>query len=695
MSKKSLLALLLIFTISCTPSNETTNDLSISWDNWGVPHVQAYSDEEFFFADGWAQMHAHANTLIRLYGTSRGRAAEYWGEEHLVEDIMVHTLGHPETAKSMWDKQDPELRTFIKSFVDGLNAYAEQYPEAIEEANRVVLPFTYLDVNLHSQFVVNSRFVAGRELQISQSWEENGSNAYAIAPSRSESGHAMLVQNPHLPWSDEFLWFEKHVITPDHNIYGANLVGLPGFAIAFNDHLGWTHTNNTIDNADLYELTLEDEGYRYDGEVKPFDASSVTLRINNLDGGFTDKTVDILRSVHGPVVRAGKGKALALRFAGQQANNAILQWWRMAAARNFEEFETALKLAQLPFWNVMYADQAGNIFYLFNGHVPRRSHGDWSYWQAPVPGDDPANLWTETHPYSDLPRTLNPPSGWLQNANDPPWTSTFPAELDADDYPPYMSPRIMHFRPQRAAIMMLEDDSVSFEELVEYKHDTRLQMADRILDDLFVAIDEYGGEIAREAKDVLLDWDRKADNHSKGTVLFYQWAMGLGPYDPGIYSEAWDENSPVSTPDGLADPESAVELLESVAQKIKDQHGQLDVAWGEVNRVSYNGLDLPANGANGAVGVFRVAAAGRANEGVQTVRHGDSWVAVVEFGETPRASVLLSYGNSTQPGSPHFGDQLTLFSEKKMRDAWRTEEQFAPHIVRTDNLNYEKAGTTP
>jgi acyl-homoserine-lactone acylase len=693
--KKRVLLLLLFFAISCTQQQDKDGTTVIQWDSWGVPHVQAQSDDAFFFADGWAQMHAHANTLLRLYGTSRGRAAEYWGEEHLAGDIMVHTLDHPESAKRMWANQDPELRSLITAFVDGLNAYAEQHPEVIEETNRAVLPFTHLDVNLHSQFVVNTRFVARRELQISQHYAENGSNAFAVGPAKSASGHAMLVQNPHLPWSDEFLWFEKHAITPDRNIYGAHLVGLPGFAIAFNDHLGWTHTNNTIDNSDLYELTLEGEGYRFDGEIKAFETSSTTLRINDLEGGFSEKTVDVLRSVHGPVVSAGKEGALALRFVGTDANNALLQWWKMANARNFNEFEIALKMEQIPFWNVMYADKTGNIFYLFNGHVPLRSQGDWAYWQSTVPGDRSANLWTEIHPYSDLPRTLNPTTGWLQNANDPPWTSTIPAELDADDFPPYMSPRIMHFRPQRAATMMLEDDSVSFDELVEYKHDTRLQMADRILDDLYLAIDKHGSEIGLEAKRVLQDWDRKADNDSMGTVLFSQWAMGLNPYNPDIYDTAWEESAPVSTPDGLADPKAAVELLESVAQKMKDQYGRMDVAWGEVNRLNYNGHDLPANGANGALGVFRVAAAGQLNNGVQTVRHGDSWVAVIEFGETPRAKVLLSYGNSTQAGSPHFGDQLKLFSEKKMRDAWRTEEQFASHIVRIDRLPSGKVEPTP
>jgi acyl-homoserine-lactone acylase len=692
MINKSVLlfiTLWMLFGCANTPGPEVQSDTAtttVNWDSWGVPHIFAGSDEDFFYADGWSQMQAHANTLLRLYGTSRGRAAEYWGKAHLPNDIMIHSLGHPKQAQLMIDQQDSETEILLSSFVAGLNAYAQRNPEAIEEENRDVLPLTAIDVSLHALFVVNTRFVAGRELQLSQRWEETGSNAFAIGPSRSESGNAMLVQNPHLPWGKEFLWFEKHVVKPGHNIYGANLVGLPGFAIAFNDHLGWTHTNNTIDNSDLYELELDGDGYRFDGKKQPFEVSSVNLKIKQ-DDGFAIHKLEVRNSVHGPIIRAGKKSALALRHVGSAVTNPVRQWWRMANASNFQEFEAALKMAQMAFFNVIYADAAGNIFYLFNGHVPVRESGDWAFWQGLIPGDDPALLWTAVHPYEDLPRLLNPETGWLQNANDPPWTSTIPAALNADDYPAYMAPSIMHFRPQRAATMMLEDDSITFEELIEYKHDTRLQMADRLLDDLYLAIDEFGDSQAQSAKAVLQKWDRKADNHSIGTVLFYNWAMALNPYDSSIYETPWSESMPISTPDGLSNPEEAVDALEKVVQGMMEQYGHLDVPWGEVNRIEYNGISLPANGAAGAVGVFRVAAASKPEDGVQAVRHGDSWVGVIEFGETPRAKVLLSYGNSTQKGSSHYGDQLKLFSEKKLRDAWRTPAELEGHIVKTEILN--------
>jgi acyl-homoserine-lactone acylase len=660
----------------------------IIWDSWGVPHIFAGSEQDIFFADGWVQMQAHANTILKLYGRSRGRAAEYWGEEYLDSDKLIHKLGHPEMAASQWEQQEPQTRQILTAFVDGMNAYARQHPEAITDDKQLVLPLSVIDVNLHSLFVVNTRFVGARELGQAGNWDEQGSNTYAVGPSHSASGKAMLVQNPHLPWSEEYLFFEKHLKTPEHNIYGVGLVGLPGFAIAFNDFLGWSHTNNTIDNADLYELTLDGEGdeqgYLLDGEHRKFETLSKTILVKTADGTLSEQEIVSSRSVHGPVIEMGTENALALRLVGADRPNLVQQWWRMANAESFDQFDAALSMGQIPFWNVMYADREGTIFYVFNGQVPVRSHGDWDYWQGIIPGDVSENLWTSVHEYADLPKTRNPPGGWLQNANDPPWTSSFPMQLDADNFPAYMAPRGMWFRPQRAVRMMVEDESISFDELIEYKLSTRMELADRILDDLFDAIDEYGSELAQEAKTVLMNWDREANADSKGAALFYFWARRMEPNKQENFAQAWDESHPRTTPDGLADPQGMVRLLEEVATDMKQAHGSLDMAWGEVYRIRYNGFDLPGNGGSGALGIFRVAWPGAVENGIEYIAGGDSWVGIIEFTDKPHARVLLSYGNSSQQDSPHNGDQLELFSRQQFRDAWLSAEALTGHTEKTE-----------
>jgi len=680
------LSLLVLFTItSCQKAQD--NPTRIQWDEWGVPHIEANSPEELFFAQGWAQMHNHANLILELYGRSRGRASEYWGPDGLTNDMLIHTLGLEELATDWETRQDPELKSIYESFVKGMNAYAVAHPEAIDDDKQQVLPLSTRDVNMHGMFVVFTRFIGGYDLGRVQQWPDMGSNAYAIAPSRSSSGNAMLVQNPHLPWGGEFTWFESHLMLDQHNMYGAILAGLPGIAIGFNQNLGWTHTDNTIDNADTYELELSGQGYLLDGKETPFEVTEKTIRVKQDDGGLAERQIPIYRTVHGPVIKKTEDKVLAIRMVGMDRPNMFLQWWKMIGSTNLEEFESALRMAQIPFWNVMYADKHGDIFYLFNGLVPKRSSGDWAYWNRIIPGGYGKDVWEEVHSYDDLPKVKNPPGGWLQNANDPPWSSTIPQTLDPGDFPAYLAPIHMYLRPQRSARMLMEDDSITYQELIDYKLSTRVELADRILDDLEAAVGLYGTDKSRDALDVLLKWDREADADSRGMVLFRNWAQKFDISNHQNFTEGWDSQDPIRTPDGISDQRRAVRLLEESADELQAVFGRLDVPWGEYYRIVRGERNLPANGIDGSMGVFRVLWPGGGNEKNLYAGGGDSWVGIIEFDEQPRAQVLLSYGNASQKGSPHNGDQLELFSKKELREAWFTPDQLEGHVKRVIELD--------
>lgn len=659
-----------------------THGTEILWDDWGVPHVYADSEQEMFFGLGWSQMKSHGNLILELFGKSRGRAAEYWGKQHLTNDILIHRLQFPTLATTWTQQQDAKHAELVRAFVAGMNSFAASNPKALASANRVVLPITVDDINLHSLFIFYSRFVGGRDLGRTRQWQEMGSNSYAISPKRSASGNAMLVQNPHLPWGGEFLFYEAHGIAPNVNIYGANLVGLPGFGIAFNENLGWSHTNNTIDNADSYELTLKDDGYLLDGEVKPFKVFRRTLKVKDEQGHLSDYTIETKVAEHGSVIREGEKKAVAIRFPTLDRVNSGKQWYEMGKARNYEQFENALEMSQIPFWNILYADRDGNIMYLFNGHIPKRGKGDWRYWDRLVPGDQADNIWRGIHAQAELPIVKNPSTGWLQNANDPPWTCTFPAVLSPDQFPAYFAPRAIphYFRPQRSIRMLFEDSSVTFDELVEYKLSTRMEMADRLLDDLYHAVDAHGDDVAKQAKLVLQAWDRHANADSQGAVLFAAWAQKLSPRDPRVFQKPYSAKSLLQTPDGFSQPAEAAKKLSEAATEVQARWGSIDVPWGEVVRLRIGQYDLPANGADGSLGVFRVASPVPDKDGKQKIRSGDSWVSVIEFGKKVRAKVLLSYGNATQPDSPHYGDQLKLFSENKLRDARYYRDDVERHV---------------
>ncbi len=670
----------------------------ILWDTFGIPHVYSKDAAGAWFAFGWAQASSHGDLLLRLYGRARGRAAEYWGESELESDRWVHTVGIPRRAREWYEAQTPEFRRLLDPFAEGVNAYVKAHPDQIADEVEVVSPVDGVDVLAPVQRVIHFTFVVSRYqvAEIAESWKKRapaatppspsaGSNAWAIAPSRSASRRAMLLANPHLPWNDLFLFYEAHLVGPAFDISGATLVGFPMLAIAFNDAVGWTHTVNFFDGADLYELTVTGDGYQWDGTVKPFAVEEQSLAVRQPDGSKRTEVLRVRRSVHGPVVAEKEGRALALRSVGLDQPGICEQWWDMGRARDLGTFEAALRRLQIPLFTVMYADRVGHILHLFGGRTPVRPAGDWD-WRAVVPGDTSRTLWTSTHAYDELPKVVDPPSGWLQNANDPPWLTTLPAPLDPQRYPAYMSGRGMDFRAQRSARMLHEDDRITFDELVEYKHSTVLELANRVLDDLAAAVSVHGDERARRAITVLDSWDRAADAGSRGAVLFQAWARELEQRteDRAAFAVSWDPKAPLQTPDGLADPGLAAAALSSAAERVEKTFGSLDVPWGDVNRLRRAGLDLPANGGLGPLGAFRVVGLASGKDGKNTVSSGDSYVAAVEFSSPLRAQALLAYGNASQPGSKHAVDQLPLFARKQLRAVWRTRADVEAHLEKRE-----------
>jgi len=680
--------------IACSKQHPTAvapERTEILWDSYGVPHIYGRTTEELFHAVAWAQMEAHGDLILRLFAQARGRAAEFLGEQLLESDRRIHTLGIPELAEKWWAQQTSREKMVTESFCAGINDWAAKHKDRVPAALAGVLPIVPTDQMAYTLWVIHYTFVVG-DNETEGLWASHsgaGSNAWAIAPKYSASGHAMLLANPHLPWGEFFTFFEMHLVGPGIDVYGASLVGRPLPSIGFNQHLAWTHTVNTLDAADYYEIKGQDEGYVVDGKVRAFERQTKTLKVRTKEG-MREEKITVLRTVHGPVVQAklDQHRALALRVNGLDRPHLTDQYLDMIAATNLREFETAVRRQQMPMFTVMYADTDGHIMHLFNGVVPVRSGGTYDDFAGVVDGSRSDLIWTRTHSYEQLPRIVDPPSGWLQNANDPPWTTTFPAAIDPKRFPAYMAPQRMELRPQRSARMLMEDrdKKVTFDELVAYKHSTRLEAADRILPDLLPVAKSRGSERAQRAAAVLEKWDRSADAQSRGTVLFREFMM-LMRGAKRLWKVEWSAERPFETPMGLADPESAVVVLDRAAEAVEKKYGSLDIAWGDVCRLRAGGKDLPANGASGTLGAFRVIGCKPDPQGTtETAWAGDSFVAAVELGSPVRAKVLITYGNSSREGSPHRGDQIELFAKKQLRDAWLTRSEIEAHLERREPL---------
>jgi acyl-homoserine-lactone acylase len=661
----------------------------ILWDSYGVPHIYAADRRELAHAFGWAQMQNHGDLLLRLFAQARGRASELLGPDYLADDRWTWTVDIPGLAARDYDLQRPEMRAHIDAFVAGINDFALAHPELIGDSVRAVLPVTGIDVLANQQRLALARFLTSRgQVQAeTRSWER-GSNAWAVAPSHSASGHTLLLANPHLPWSDIFTWIEAQYSMPGVDVYGGALVGSPVLQIAFNDNLGWTHTVNTQDTEDLYELTLAGNGYRYDGKVRPFAERVHVLRVRDSAGVLHDDTLRLRSSVHGPIVAAKPGKAIALRVVGMTPATpyGFEQWWDMGRARTLAEFQRAIRPNQISGQNIIYGDRDGHVMAFYGGNSPVRSRGDGTYWAGIVPGDSSATLWTKLHPVADLPMTLDPPSGWVQNANDPPWYSTFPVTVHPNDFPSYIAPVGMGLRPQRSVRLLQSDSAFTWHEFVHDVRDTHMELADRLLDDLLPLARTGSSDDARRAAEVLSHWDRSADAGSRGAVLFVQWWSDYGRR-MGVktrYAQPWSANRPLTTPDGLADTAAALAALSSAARTVTKNYGALDVPWGDVFRLREDSLDLPGNGGSGAYGVFSVVdyqpVAGNRYRAVG----GDSYEAVIEFSSPVRAMSLVAYGNASRTGSPHRTDQLALFSRKQFKPVWRTRAQVEAHLERRE-----------
>ena len=471
---KKIFFLLALSSMVSFCQQKSISETEILWDTYGVPHIYASNEYDLHKAYGWAQMKNHGNLILRVYGESRGKSAEYWGTNYK-RDKMLHLMNLPTTAIKTYKNLTAKEKSLIEAFTQGVNDYVKANPTKIDNKYKVVLPIKPTDIYAHMLRGVYYEFLADNEFNKSQGWEK-GSNAWAIAPKNTKNGNALLLANPHLPWSDNYAsykFFEAHYNLNGKNIYGVTLIGFPIISIAFNDHLGWTHTVNTLDNTDLYELKIQDGKYLLDGKYLDFKIDTKILKAKQKDGSIKVDTLTRMLSKHGVVVSEKGDKALALRFPYMDNPPHVLQqWYDMGQATNFKEFETALKQNAVGLFNVIYADKTGNIFYSFLGNLPDKK-GEWKDWRKTVSGDTSELIWDSYHTYDEFPKLMNPKSGWLQNANEGPYTSTIPQEIDYKAYDKDISKNNMGFRPQQSASLLQHKTALTLEELVKLKHSTK------------------------------------------------------------------------------------------------------------------------------------------------------------------------------------------------------------------------------
>jgi acyl-homoserine-lactone acylase len=685
-TRVALAVLVTLVSVSVSPRATTVPEkgTEILWDTYGIPHIFAPDHPSLFYAYGYAQMEGHAELLVRLYAQARGRGAEFYGDSHLASDRWVRTTGIPQKAKQWAAEQSPEFGGLIRAFADGLNAWAAKHPDGLSPAAKGVLPLTVEDVYAHGLRIIHYDWLTSEQNVYRKARREvvetHGSNGWAIGPAKSASGNAMLMSNSHLPWADSDTYFEVQLTAPGVTSYGAVWVGFPVLRQCFTEFVAWTQTTNGPTGADVYRLSLQGDGYVLDGKTRAFDVEQQIIKVRQADGTVRDVPHTIRRTVHGPVFADRRGVTVALHVVPADRPRMFEQFWRMGLARNFDQWREAMRMQQLPIFHTMYADRDGHIMYVYNAAPPVRTHGDHAYWNGVVPGDRSDLIaGDKIVPFDELPQVIDPPSGWVQNSNDSPWTSAYPMLLDPAKFAPYIAPPPSHTqRSQRGIRLLSESGKITLADLKAMKLSTRSEIADHFVDDLVTAARQHGTAKAKEAADILAKWDRQGETTSDGTLLFLRFVQGAGNNFQAIggYAVAADPRQPLTTPRGFADPARAAALLEQEARRLEEDYDTMHVVWGDVIRLRRGSLDLPGNGIPGTLGGIRTINTGPFVNGTAAIQGGDTFYAVIEFSKTgpPVGEALLGYGNWSRVGSKHVDDQLALASQKKMRPILRSRQ---------------------
>lgn len=681
--------------------------VTIERDTNGVPHIRAATEEAAAFGFGYAQAEDHAEELARRLIEARGESAKYFGESGIANDLAIKRFDNVEVSRRALNDLGLTYRRMLEAFAAGVNLYVSQHRN---ELPAWIPTFTAVDVQANARAgaatslagdairrQLERRYAASGTADGLTETEDiltdmPGSNALALAGTKTTTGKPILLGNPHLSWSSRY--WEAHVIVPGRtNFYGSTLVGIPVLRAGFNDRLGFVQTNNAPDLDDVYALRMTDDdpdGYVFDGKLHPLQRVEVAIDVRNADGTLRKATGTYWNSHLGPVVYRTRERAFAVRSMRLESPQYYEGFYHASKARSLAEFMRAMQQAHVPTSNFTYADADGNILYLWNARLPRRPDPNGRY-ELDVAGESGQALWRGLHPLRELPQLLNPPGGYIQNANNPPWFVSMRDPLDAQRFPAYVERGSLALRPQLALQMLEARARFSVDDVVALKYDTRLLLADRVKPALIQAVEATRpmSEDAAAALAVLRAWDNRASAESRGAALFIRFWDTYVAAVRQPYATPWDAARPAATPEGLADPVEAVKSLEAAARRLRETHGAIDPAWGAINRLRAGDLDLPGEGAPGTYGAYRVLrfdpvegsrvrVAGNING--QLEGFGDGWVLVVDFSTPVRGHSVLAYGQKTNPASPHSRDQLKTFAERKVRPAWFTDAEIRANL---------------
>jgi acyl-homoserine-lactone acylase len=688
-------------------AEKIARSVTIYRDTYGVPHIYGPTDASCVFGYIYAQAEDNFWQIEDTFIRALGRASEVYGDRTLADDMLNRALEIPRLAMAEYDRVNGRERELSQALVDGLNYFLARNPQV---KPRLITKFEAWQTFATTRFLVYQQFIYGKsgvkvdEIKTAvQALDSSGaagsttgslniplygldepefepivgSNMWAITPSRSTSGRALLFINPHQPFFGPGQWYEGHIHSDEGwNLSGASFFGSPHPTIGHNEHLGWSHTVNDPDIVDVFIEKFDDAknplAYRYGDDYRTATEWTDTIGVKTAKG-VEPRSFKFRKTHHGPIVAVREGKPLSIKLAKLEDGGSGYQRYKMGKAKSLAEFKAAVSGGAVPMFNVMYADRDGNIFYAYNGAVPRRpTKFDWS---KPVDGSNPEAEWNGYHGFDELPQLTNPKTGFMQNCNQTPFTTTAEGNPVKESFPAYMTRETDNARARISRRILSTHEKFSFDDWARAGLDTTVLESETQIPEL---VEEWnklkGKDRARAAKLDEAIAELKAWNHvstidSKAMTLFALWFERMARLRAQKVNDDW----------------LRIRALEEVTSDLTRDFGTWRVAWGDVNRLqriqsggeletfSDERSSLPIAGAPGPVGIVnnfytRPVAGQKRRYGVA----GTSFVSVVEFGPQVQARSLLVFGQSADPNSPHHFDQAELYSKKEFKPAWFT-----------------------
>ena len=721
---------LVLASISCSSEPAVTPEVA-AWqaradgvtiirDDWGVPHVFARTDADVVFGLMYAQAEDDFNRVETNFINAQGRLAEAEGESALYRDLRMKLFIDPAELQALYAQAEPWLKALMDAWAGGLNFYLYTHPEVIPRVITRFEPWMALSfsegsiggdiewVNLRNleafyggpvpALGVPSPTTASATVEAPVSplpAEPTGSNGIAIAGANTASGKALLLINPHTSF---FFREEAHLVSEEGlNAYGALTWGQFFVYQGFNDKAGWMHTTSSVDNIDEYleTVTKQADGsytYRVGNEERPLTAFTVTLPYKT-DTGMAQKTVTAYRTHRGPIVRAVDGQWVSVRLM-EEPLKALTQSYSRTKARSLAEYKRVMALHTNSSNNTLYADADGNIAYFHSNFIPRRDpRFDWT---TPVDGSNPATDWNGVLSFDESPNVVNPPNGWVYNTNNSPFSAAGVNSPKQKDYPAYVdagseNPRGVH------AIRVLDGKSgFTLNTLVDAAFDSLMPEFEIQIPLLLQAYDAAKASnplkagLAEPIRE-LRDWD-------------YRWSGSSVPTSVAMFygDQLWQrwagdrQRAGVSVYDYLrrVPPAQRLAALDAAVTRLQADFGTWRTAWGQINRFQRLTGDIVQQFDDAKPSIPVMFASSRwgslASFGARSYAgtkkwygtSGNSFVAVVEFGDQVKAKAITAGGLSSVPGSKHFNDQGQRYAMGDLRDVYFYRADLDGHIER-------------